>query len=96
MQVNMWTCLRLKEDAFCFLFFVSRTFVFFITYTHTYLLNWTFTFFLHVVMGVANFPKPEVRTIMADKILDSPGRSERPSHVSVCVCVCVCVHVHVH
>ena len=41
----------------------------------------------------SDFPKPEIRTVAADKIFDTPGRSERPSHVSWCVyeCVCVCV-----
>ena len=58
--------------------------------------------FLHLVwfsvMRVPEFPKPEIKTVMADKIFDPPGRNSRPSHVSVCVCVCVvhmCVRVHV-
>ena len=32
------------------------------------------------VMG-ADFPKPEIKVVTADKIFDVPGRSERPSHV---------------
>jgi YLP motif-containing protein 1 len=30
-----------------------------------------------------DFPKPELRIVPADKIFDSPGRSERPSHIVV-------------
>jgi YLP motif-containing protein 1 len=34
-------------------------------------------------MGVPDFPKPEIKTVMADKIFDSPGRSDRPSHIVI-------------
>ena len=46
------------------------------------------------------FVKPEIKTVSAEKIFDSPGRNERPSHVSLCVFVfireSVCVHSFVH
>ena len=44
----------------------------------------------------SDFPKPEIRTVAADKIFDTPGRSERPSHVSWCVYECECVFVCVY
>ena len=28
------------------------------------------------------FPKPEIKTVPAEKIFDPPGRNERPTHVS--------------
>ena len=43
---------------------------------------------------VGQFFRPEVKTIQAEKIFDSPGRGDRPSHVSVirhAACTCTCM-----
>ena len=55
-------------------------------------MQYTIVYVYVAVMG-PDFPKPELKIVTADKIFDSPGRSERPSHVSIGVCVCVCVCV---
>ena len=48
-----------------------------------------------VVMGVPDFPKPEIKTVMAEKIFDTPGRSERPSHVRIHACTVQCMYMYV-